>query len=80
MYVKLKFLIQIQDRDYVYDNISNVFKLKFPRLISIIDCFEIFVESPSSLMARAQSYGQYKRHCTIKVSISCTPLGAINYI
>ena len=80
MYVKLKFLIRMQDRDYVYDNIPNVFKLKFPRLTSIIDCFEIFVESPSSLMARAQLYSQYKRHCTIKVLISCTPLGAINYI
>ena len=53
MYIKLKFLIRMQDRDYVYDNIPNVFKLKFPRLTSIIDCFEIFVESPSSLIARA---------------------------
>ena len=67
-------------QDYVYDNIPNVFKLKFPRLMSIIDCFEIFVESPSSLMAWAQLYSQYKRRCTIKVLISFTPLGAINYI
>ena len=80
MYLKLKFLIRMQDRDYVYDNIPNVFKLEFPGLTSIIDYFEIFVESPSSLMARAQFYSQYKRHCTIKVLISCTPLGAINYI
>ena len=25
-------------------------------------------------------YSQYKKHCTIKVLVSCTPLGAINYI
>ena len=70
----------MQDHDYAYDNIPDVFKLKFPRLLSIRDCFEIFVESPSSLMARAQLYSQYKRHCTIKVLISFTPLGASNYI
>ena len=80
MYIKLKFLIRMQDHDYVYDNIPNVFKLKLPRLTSIIDYFEIFVKSPSSLMARTQLYGQYKRHCTIKVIISCTLLGASNYI
>ena len=70
----------MKDHNYAYDNIPNVFKLKFPRLTSIIDCFEIFVELPSSLMARAQLYSQYKKHCTIKVLISYTPLGAINYI
>ena len=31
-------------------------------------------------MARAQFYSQYKRHYPIKVLISSTPLGAINYI
>ena len=80
MYVDLKFFIRMQDRDYVYDNIPNVFTLKFPRLTCITNSFEIFVELPSSLMARAQLFSQYKRHCTIKVLISCTPLGAINYI
>ncbi|XP_047133393.1 uncharacterized protein LOC124811567 isoform X2 [Hydra vulgaris] len=80
MYIKLKFLIKMQDRDHIYDTIPPVFKCKFPRLTSIIDCFEVFVESPSSLMARAQFYSQYKKNCTIKCLISCTPLGAINFI
>ena len=80
MYVKLKSLIKMQDRDHIYDTIPPVFKSKLPRLTSIIDCFEVFVESPSSLMARAQFYSQYKKHCTIKCLISCTPLGAINFI
>ena len=30
MYVKLKFLIRMQDRDYVYENIPNAFKLNLP--------------------------------------------------
>ena len=80
MHIKLKFLIRMQDRDHIFQTIPSVFKAKFPCLTSIIDCFEVFVESPTSLMARAQFYSQYKKHCTIKVLISCTPLGAINYI
>ncbi|XP_047146255.2 uncharacterized protein LOC124819099 [Hydra vulgaris] len=80
MYSKLNFLIKMQDQDNIYDTIPGVFKAKFPRLTSIIDCFETFVEAPSSLLARAQFYSQYKKHCTIKVLISCTPTGAINFL
>ena len=80
MYFKLNFLIKVQERVHIYDTVPPVFKSKFPRLTSIIDCFVVFVESPSSLIARAQFYSQYKRHCTIKCLISCTPLGAINFI
>nr|XP_047129649.1 uncharacterized protein LOC101238119 [Hydra vulgaris] len=80
MYVKLKYLIKMQDLDYIYETFPPVFKHKFPRLTSIIDCFEVFVESPSSLMARALFYSQYKKHCTIKCLISCTPNGTINFI
>nr|XP_047127621.1 uncharacterized protein LOC105849804 [Hydra vulgaris] len=80
MYVKLKYLIKMQDRDHIYETIPPVFKNKFPRLTSVIDCFEVFVESPSFLMARALFYSQYKKHCTIKCLISCTPNGTINFI
>lgn len=80
MYQKLKFLIRMQDRDHIFKAIPPIFKAKFPGLTSIIDLFEVFVESPQSLMARAQMYSQYKKHCTIKVLISCTPVGAINFV
>lgn len=80
MFVNMKRLIRMQSRDHTFDTIPAHFKCKFPRLTSIIDCFEVFVEAPSSLLARAQFYSQYKKHMTIKVFISCTPLGAINYV
>jgi len=80
MYIKLQYLVQMQDRHHIFSTIPPVFKTKFPRLTSIVDCFEVFVESPTSLMARAQLYSQYKKHCTIKVFISCTPIGAINFV
>ena len=58
MYSKMKFLIQMQDRDYIFQTIPAVFKQKFPRVTSIIDCFEIFIESPGNLLANAQCYSQ----------------------
>lgn len=76
----LKFLIKIGDREQLFKIIPPVFKSKFPRLTSIIDCFEIFIDSPSNLLARAQCYSHYKKHTTIKVFISCTPLGAVNFV
>ena len=80
MYTKLKFLIKIQDRDNIFKTTPPVFKSKFPHLASIIDCFEVFIESPGSLLARTQCYGSYKKPCTMKVFISCTPLRAINLL
>ena len=80
MAIKLKFLIKMQDRDHIFNTIPAIFKAKFPRLTGIIDCFEVFFESPGELLARAQCYSTYKNHCTVKVFISCTPLGAINFV
>ena len=68
------------DRDHIFQTIPAVSKQKFPRVTSIIDCFEIFIKSPGNLLANAQCYSRYKKHATIKVFISCTPLGAVNFI
>ena len=80
MYYKIGFLVKFQERDRIFKIIPPVFKKKFPRLTCIIDCFEVFIEAPSSLLSRAQCYSNYKHHCTAKVFISCGPLGHINFI
>ena len=74
----LQFLVRMGDRAQIFQTITLVFKSKFPRLTSIIDWFEIFTESPRNLLAQAQRY--CKKHTTIKVFISCTPLGAVNFV
>ena len=33
----------------------------------IIECFEVFIERPSNLLARAQTFSNYKHHNTVKV-------------
>ena len=79
-YIKLHFLIKWPDRDFIFGIIPPAIKKLFPRLTGIIDCFEIFVEAPSNLKARAQVWSSYKRHTTMKFLISCNPLGAIHFL
>ena len=46
----------------------------------IIDCFEIFVERPSNLLARAQTFSNYKHAQTNKYLIGITLQGVISFI
>ena len=45
----------------------------------IIDCFEVFIDRPSNLLARAQTFSNYKHHDTVKVLIGITPQGTISF-
>ena len=44
----------------------------------IIDCSEVFIEIPSTLLARAQKFSNYKHYNTIKFLIGITPQGSIS--
>ena len=46
--------------------------------IVIIDYFEVFMERPKALMARAQTWSNYKHHNMVKFFIVIAPL--LNYI
>ena len=46
----------------------------------IIDCFEVFINKPSTLQARAITWSNYKHHNTIKFLIGITPQGVISFI
>ena len=46
----------------------------------MIDCFEVFIERPSNLLARAQTFSSYKHHNTIKILVGITPQGTISYV
>ena len=65
---------------------GQIFQAVPPNLIQISeadkyhDCFETFIESPRNLLTRAQCYSQYKKHTTIKIFRSCTPLDAVNFL
>ena len=80
LYAKLKPLIIWPTRDALKKTMPMVFRKHYPRCVVIIDCFEIFVDHPTDLLARAQTYSQYKHHNTVKYLIGITPQGTVSYI
>lgn len=46
----------------------------------IIDCLEVFIDRPSNLLARAQTFSNYKHHNTVKVLIGITPQGTVSFV
>ena len=50
------------------------------KLAVIIDCFEVYIERPSSLIAQAMTWSNYKHHNTVKFLIRITPQGVISFI
>ena len=50
------------------------------KVTAIIDCFELYIEKPSSLLARACTWSQYKHHNTAKYLIAITPQGVVSFI
>lgn len=46
----------------------------------IVDCFEIFIEKPNSVLSRAECWSNYKHHRTLKYLIGITPQGTVAFI
>ncbi|XP_076349787.1 uncharacterized protein LOC143246628 [Tachypleus tridentatus] len=56
------------------------FREKFSKCACIIDCFEIFIQRPSDLQARADTYSSYKSHNTVRYLIGIALQGVIIFI
>lgn len=80
MYFRLKPLVLWPEREQLKKTMPPAFKRHFGKCVCIIDCFELFCERPSDLMARAQTYSQYKHHNTVKFLIGISPQGVISYV
>lgn len=81
MSIRLKFLIKWPDRDELQATMPAVFQRNFGKRVSvIIDCFEVFIDKPTSLIARAMTWSNYKHHNTIKFLTGVTPQGAVSFI
>ena len=52
MYAQLKFLIKWPSREVVRKNLHSLFKQLYPHCVRIIDCSEIFIETPVCFEAR----------------------------
>lgn len=78
---RLQFLILCPQREELMKTMPLVFKQNFGNKVAvIIDCFEMYMERPSSLIVRAMTWSNYKHHNTVKFLIGITPLGVISFI
>ena len=81
MDIRLSFLITWPDRESIRKTMPFCFRPHYGlRVTSIIDCFEIFIEKPSDLLAKSCTWSQYKHYNTAKYLISITPQGVISFI
>jgi len=79
--VRLSFLIKWPEREELRKTMPNSFRQHFGTKVTVvIDCFEVFIEKPLSLLARAQTFSNYKHHNTVKFLIGIAPQGVITYI
>ena len=78
---KLKLLLLWPEREDLRRTMPECFHKSFKDKVAvIIDCFEVFVERPSNLLARVATWSTYKHHNTVKILIGITPQGVVNYV
>ena len=77
----LQKLIMWPEREQLRKTMPECFRSSFGTKVAvIIDCFEIFLERPSNLQARASIWSSYKHHNTVKVLLGITPQGVISFV
>ena len=77
---RLSFLIKWPAREDLYKTMPTCFKEFFPKCVVVIDCYEVFMEKPKDLKARAETYSSYKHHNTVKILVGCTPQGSTSFV
>ena len=67
-------------KSIVQETMPADFKEKFSSTRVIIDCTEVFIEMPSSLLLNSELFSSYKSHVTLKALVGIAPSGAITFI
>ena len=77
---RLSPMIKWPEREALWSSMPQSFQYSFGKKTTvIIDCFEVFMDRPSNLLARAQTFSSYKHHNTVKILIGITPQGTIYF-
>ena len=77
---ELGVLVIWPSREQVRKTLPLCFKKLYPKVHTIIDCTEVFTETPSCLEAHNLLWSDYKHHTTVKFLVCITPNGAISWI
>uniref|UniRef100_A0A1X7VLZ0 THAP-type domain-containing protein n=2 Tax=Amphimedon queenslandica TaxID=400682 RepID=A0A1X7VLZ0_AMPQE len=80
LYRKFKQLIMWPNRIALKHNLPKCFRGKYVNAVCIIDCFEVFMQTPSLLAAQTATYSHYKHHNNVKFLIGITPTGSIYFV
>ena len=68
-------------RESIQEHLPPVFKKTgHSKTRCIIDCSEVFIERPKSLLAQAATWSDYKSHNTFKFLIAISPTGFITFV
>lgn len=80
-YDRLSPLIRWPTTDQLTKTMPVVFRENFGTKVTVIlDCFEVFIDRPSSLITRAATWSQYKHHNTVKFLIGICPQGSVTFL
>ena len=64
----------------ILDNMPKKFKQEHPNNSVIIDCTELKIQCPSSLVLQSQSYSNYKSTNTLKSLVGVDPKGGFMFV
>ena len=77
---ELENLIVWTSKKQVKATLPDCFKRLYPKVRTIIDCSEIFFDTPSTLDVQALLWSDYKHHCTVRFLTGITPNGGVSWI
>lgn len=80
LYIHLSFLVYWPTRGQINATMPADFRKSFPRTRVVIDCTELFTETPQSLADRSLMYSHYKSHMTWKALVGITPNGVVSFV
>lgn len=67
-------------REAIDAYMPECFRKFYPSTRVILDCTEIYVQTPSSLLLQSQLYSSYKSNTTLKGLVGISPYGAITFV
>ncbi|KXJ29340.1 uncharacterized protein LOC110249334 [Exaiptasia diaphana] len=67
-------------RDVIIEQMPSKFKEEYPSTMIIIDCTELKIECPSSLLKQSETYSNYKSTNTVKGLVGVDAKGGIMYV
>lgn len=76
-----KALVNWLPREPIRENLPECFKkMNYHKCRTILDCTEVFIERPKSLLAQALTWSDYKHHNTFKFLVGIAPSGFITFL